>query len=180
MEKEQRNIGELFGEKLHDLSVGNPEEGWNALDTKLDKVNFFRFHLSGFNVYYAALIATSFLFSSSVFVDYFLLSRDRNKTANAPVQIHPSVNEQIDQHTVPDPEHLPAMTKTPLNNPVFPSEPIVPQVVIAKDSAEGKVKEEPFDESKKIVNPERKVIYVTKQDTVVVYDTLILKNNRYR
>ncbi len=189
METSPKNIGDLFKDKLENFSIeGNPNE-WIALDMKLDKMSFFKFHLSHFNIYYAALIGICFSLSSAVFVDHFILERDNKEVAKksiaTPKEKTPSVvipleKEETNKEKQITHTHIPQVIEPKKNTELNRSEESqhaskndVKEDIIIQESIEDPLKQAN-------VNPGKKVVYITQQDTLVVYDTLTVKKRKHK
>lgn len=191
MENNPKNIGDLFKTQLDSFSMEGSADEWVGLDMKLDKMSFFKFHLSHFNVYYAALIGICFSLSSAVFVDHFILHRDAEalnpittNEYNAPQEKTPALvitEKEKTNHTVERKEEIPQRKKSETaaiekQNKNSTAVQDVLQTNIQKDITKEETVEIPI--KKEPIKPTKKVVYITQQDTLVVYDTLTVKKRK--
>jgi hypothetical protein len=181
----KKDIGGLFNDKLQDFSPeGSPDE-WMGLDLKLNKLSFYKFQLAQFNIYYAALIGLCFSFSSAVFVDHFFIQK---KNAQEEKISGVSIQTADSMLLLPKPSESTLVTKDNLKKVKNPLEPR------AKEDAMGLQTHTPLKETKTVSIEEVKektsepsqpiktknTVYITKQDTIVVYDTLTIKKRKNR
>lgn len=74
------DIGALYNEKLKDYKKPPEDFGWMDIDSKVSKINFLRFNPMQFNIYYALLIVGTFIISTGIGINHFILSRsERNR-----------------------------------------------------------------------------------------------------
>ena len=201
MNKEDKNIGNLFSE-LQNYKAEISEEEWLATEIKVREKNFFKFSLSNFNIYYCVLFLSSFVLSSIVFVDYFFLQRNSDnhsikKEAAIPAKDSSSIksnaqNNNVIQNNVASSNSTssnskPAIKTKELNNASEPN-----TLFINKDSVKlsnnakpaTSLQEHPTTTFSATANVDtatkkpknKKIIYITRQDTLRVYDTLDTKN----
>ena len=71
MEKEFKNVDDLFRDKFFGHEVKLQKNRWIEMNNKISKIKFWKFNYSYFNIYYASIIALAFAFST-----YSLLKKD--------------------------------------------------------------------------------------------------------
>jgi hypothetical protein len=90
--KENKNIGDLFKDRLGSYEDDfNIDQEWNEIELKLHKLNFFRFSLSNFNIYYCSIILASFLLTSTVFVKAFIFDGSISHTPESSISANDSL-----------------------------------------------------------------------------------------
>jgi len=208
MNEDRQNIGNIFKSTLENYNA-QPEEGeWIMLDQKLTKVSFFRFSFSKFNIYYSILIVSTFIMSSTIFINSFINTENKSSLENSPVSIKENKiitsdsiktidpvaskenvitsNKEINKHDLNDESRgnkdgnkSGNSVKVELNDFQKSSSPQTKDSVLIRPSNKltpsNSVEKETIttDPSNKIKSDKpKKVVYISKQDTIIVYDTL--------
>jgi hypothetical protein len=189
MDSKPKNIGELFKNSLENFEVNGDSSDWIAMDMKLEKMKFFKFHFSSFNIYYASLIALTFLFSTAIAVHSFTKTRDQNSEnpenilqPTSQSTISTKEKEEIFIDSVKQayrkknlPPSSPSTTPVDQYSTIQNSPASSTADSIRPDSSKTiTVTEKPFKKKE----PQKKVIYITKQDTLVVVDSV--KTNKHK
>ena len=197
------NLGDLFKKQVLNYQSEVSEEEWNSLEVKLKKINFLRFSITNFNIYYCLMILSCFIFNSSIFVDYFLLhSKDSQVTSiSAPPSTQPKSeiedksplkagNNFINQ---PNRKKRDFAENTILHDSIInnPNNDFAQKNVLHQDS--GEINSEKnlnanfssYENNNADSVAQRKVklkktLYIIRQDTIVVYDTLSNKKRRIK
>jgi len=211
MNKESKDIGNLFKSGLQDFKADISEEEWLATEIKVRGKNFFRFSASNFNIYYCALFLTSFALSSIVFVDYFFL---REKTGSNTVKeevLAPQIKQEVSapqKNSLPDnnskenggignnstskepnPNSAKPLKETnySIKNNLISSQDSIKKVNNSISASPATVQDNNISsainnaDSSTIQKPKtKKIVYITRQDTVRVYDTLDAKKTKKR
>jgi len=200
---DHNNLGDLFKKQVLNYQSEVSEEEWNSLEVKLKKINFLRFSITNFNIYYCLMILSCFIFNSSIFVDYFLLhSKDSQVTSiSAPPSTQPKSeiedksplkagNNFINQ---PNRKKRDFAENTILHDSIInnPNNDFAQKNVLHQDS--GEINSEKnlnanfssYENNNADSVAQRKVklkktLYIIRQDTIVVYDTLSNKKRRIK
>jgi hypothetical protein len=199
---DHNHLGNLFKKQIQNYQPEVTEEEWNTLELKLKKVNFLRFSLINFNIYYTLMLLSCFIFSGATFVDYFLLRREplQITTKSGPSSIQPK--SEIEDKSLLETEgnfiNQPNRTKRnfPENTAIVydsltnnltndstrkndflhnDNKPIAEKNVSVNSSSYDNNKADSLTIPK--VKP-KKTLYITRQDTIIVYDTLSNKKRR--
>lgn len=165
------------------------EDEWEDLALKLEEVNFYHFRFVRFNIYYCSLIILTFLFSAGVFVDHYFFGEDqasKEQATGSPAFIEKksAVTETINDSAGKAISALPKKKKK--NTPTPISKVAKSSLIISDDpiNTPSGNKEESPSKSDPYIEPALKkdsilkkkpknVVYITRQDTIVIYDTLI-------
>ncbi len=203
MNKDSKDIGDLFKSGLQNYKAEISEEEWLATEIQIKGKNFFRFSVSNFNIYYCTLFLTSFVLSSIVFVDYYF---GKGKAASYPVKeevIVPLKNslpeDNSKQNTMagdngttiryttsskkPAKKTSCSANNSPQNNLVISQDTVKKNDNVILTPVENTTipSVKSTDSAATIQKPKpKKIIYITRQDTVRVYDTLDAKKTRKR
>jgi len=201
MNKEGKDIGNLFKTGLQNYKAEISEEEWLATEIKVKGNNFFRFSVSNFNIYYCLLFLTSFVFSSIVFVDYFFFKEKTGKTV-IKEQVTAPLKDSLDHNTIKPStiENNKNETQKPAGNykdmayqqklPTNTSSKN--NIILSQDTAnkiDNNVPTNSVTDNNNSASPliknvdssaiqkskTKKIVYITRQDTVRVYDTLDAK-----
>lgn len=195
-----KNMGELFKTSFEDFELKGDSSDWSVLEMKLEKMEFFRFNLTCFNIYYASLIALTFLFSSGVLIDYFLVSKEdpiqesRNKNNGLQKGVHEDSNKNavvfskdkttVKQKKVPSGEKKSENSKlisskesknSKEDKAVLSSTSVLLADTLSVDTLKG---EAPVEKKVQKKEPKKKIIYITKQDTLIVVDSIKTKSKK--
>jgi hypothetical protein len=200
MENKSENIGDLFKSRLNDFSVEGSRDEWIELDIKLEKSYFFKFRPTHFNIYYSALVGICFLLSTAVFVDHFLIKREFitekiNNEQIEPGQINQDKSIQENkQSNLINPKSI--KTKRIIESKYKDSNTNYQENIIPKNNEQDRkleltkpdilTTETSKENLPEVVSaipeikPKKKVVYITKQDTIVVFDTVKTNKTRRR
>lgn len=197
--KEGKNIGMLFKSKLQNYEAQVEHEEWDQLGMKLDRMRFFRFSISHFNIYYCSAIALCLFLSSAVFIKEVFYDRGNLSLVqpssinreNAPFIIKDSsvlktktevskIETPQKTSSVPPKINEPEVdafsqkeTERDTINEIISSPAPQPKDTILSDSV---IPQEKSIEALKSKN----VVHIIKQDTIIVLDTLSKKKTKRR
>jgi hypothetical protein len=201
--EEKDNIGELFEKTFEDFKAEDIQDEWIDLDIKLSRSSFKRFSVSEFNIYYASLIIISFLLTTAVAVDRFIINISKysdaatttiSKTDLLPFSKNPTIIvdsifvskdsshtksgfEIIDRQTKPN--------KIPENkSPLITANDSADNTNIKKTYIPIPTSDSLFIKNSSVlqtidsVKKRKKTVFIIRQDTIIKYDTLKVKKKR--
>ena len=195
MREDIEDIGDLFKDQLDDATMEPKSSNWDNIQKDLNKIQFRRFSIFRFNIYYASLIVVVLLFSSFyIFKEFSSEKEVQNKGNNATKQTDSIVstdNKQIDNHNNSSglssdksyKKHIAKPANGSTKNVTTPASDVsdTTHTTNTLKTTDPKIQEEkellietPKKPEPEKIKPkqERKQIYLTKQDTLVVIDTL--------
>jgi hypothetical protein len=203
---DHNNLGDLFKKQVLNYQPEVSEEEWNSLEVKLKKINFLRFSLTNFNIYYCFMILSCFIFNSAIFVDYFLLHRENPQVTSISVTPSTQSKSKIEDKSLlktgnnfinlPDRKKADPAGNTILHDSIinYPNNDFAEKNIVHQDS--GKINSEKnvninfssygnnrnnnVDSAAQRKVNLKKTLYITRQDTIVVYDTLSNKKRRIK
>ena len=203
MREDIEDIGDLFKDQLDDVTMEPKSSNWDNMQKDLNKIQFRRFSIFRFNIYYASLIVVVLLFSSFyIFKEFSSEKEVQNKGNDATKQTDSIVstdNKQIDNHNNSSGLSSEKSSEKPIVKPAdgntknsdSPANDVsdTTHTINILNTPDPKIQEEKqlLIETTKKTEPEkvkpkqeRKQIYLTKQDTLVVIDTLDDATDRKR
>lgn len=200
MEKMKNDIGELFGNAFEKHKVSPEKEEWDMLSTTLQKRNFFRFNATQFNVYYASSIIFCFLVCIGVGSHYaynnvLKQEKESETISSAPVSVSSSQNTSIlnDQETVERNVQIFDSKVKIENKNIDKSLDKLEKEVVRGQLVNQKMKDSKGNDTLQlksnvnthsasvidsIIEKPKRVLYITKQDTIVKFDTLKLSRQK--
>jgi hypothetical protein len=81
--KQDKNIGDLFKDKLASYEDSDINQDWDEMELKLNKLRFLRFSFTNFNIYYCSLVLATFALSSAIFIRTFFFQEENQKGINS-------------------------------------------------------------------------------------------------
>lgn len=192
MVDEDKILQDFFSASFEHQSLkSNDAEDWVFIQKNLSRNRFFRFSLSGFNIYYAIAILLSFLFSAAVGIDYLFFIKERENKLIDSVQNQNGLEETKE-------------VKETSNSINFQTSKIVPKVAVPQkkskeqnfatvkpgivmpdtmkkasdtvdEASEYPPVPEDLDSVPENLAPEVKRIIMYKQDTIINYDSVKVK-----
>ena len=190
MKTKPENIGEFFKQSLEDFEVKEQGSDWPALGLKLERLKFFTFSLTYFNIYYASIIALTFVFTSALIIDHFLISGNDIEVVkmNEVEQVQKDGTYVTEKKTeYPSKENINSKNKESKSTKSLQEEGISDNknISLISDSVAAiladsvKVLSIPTENKEGIKKiPKKRIIYITKQDTIIVIDTVKTKNRK--
>jgi hypothetical protein len=185
MKEEIQDIGDLFKSELENEAMEPKSSGWTGLQPALDKKEFMHFKIYKFNVYYMSLIILTFLFSSYPFVHtlfsdnttLFIPADEKHKSDI----LKQTVSDSAESDTAAGFNKENGLKRSASafmhsgteNKNLSKSLDSLPLLPTAETTANNLSKQtEESVPSKKTTEQQHKVLYITKQDTVVIIDSI--------
>jgi hypothetical protein len=81
--KHNKNIGDLFKDKLESYEDSDINQDWDEMELKLNKLRFVKFSFTHFNIYYCSFALATFVLSSAVFIKTFFFQGDIQSNINS-------------------------------------------------------------------------------------------------
>jgi|GEM_PF-2557017 len=191
MKEDLQDIGDFYKNKFEEAPFDFDKTNWMAIQPQLDKIQFLRFAFFRFNVYYLSVIVLSFLFSAYLLVHIISTDRNRNRsnTQNNAVNKSDSVvhdneevilsrtnNESMSGGNVAKrkPSSYINIMKPDHYSEEAQEEEVDSSYMSNLNLIQPKAKENQIaaDKEKKITEEKVDILYITKQDTIVVVDTV--------
>lgn len=202
MEEQEDKLGSLFKTSFEGHKVPLEEGEWDVLSNRLEKRNFFKFNPYQFNIYYASTIIACFficlgLGSNYVYKQYVysepLLEASGTKvnttvpTVEAPKSRNVTVNPkglaydtqatvipQKEEKAIKKGDAVETAVEMPQHHLI--SSPIKKDTIAHLEPQQPTLQVITTDSSK--IN--KKVLYITKQDTIFKYDTVRTHKSKKR
>jgi hypothetical protein len=191
---DHNNLGDLFKKQVLNYQSEVSEEEWNTLEVKLKKINFLRFSLINFNIYYCLMILSFFIFNSAIFVDYFLLHREDSQVTS--ISAPPSTQSKSEiEYKSPLKAENNFINQPNRKKGDFAENTILHDSItnnlnnnfaeknILQDSSKTNSEKNVNNNADSVARRKvklKKTLYITRQDTIVVYDTLSNKKGRIK
>ena len=202
MISERNKIDELFEGAFGESSpISGESTDWDSMEMKLETSRFYRFKISRFNIYYASLIALSFSFSLLVAVDYFFnkkpisassvstIEEQKDKSINN-IDNNKSAEQQLlkDKNNSLEKKQPFSKTKENIlevasssdkknsgNNITFDTLSNIPLNEIHTEPVNTTQPEVPLPKNQE---KKKRIVYVSKRDTIYNYDTLRVEKRK--
>jgi hypothetical protein len=187
MKEDLQDIGDLYKNEFEDAPFEFDKTNWVTIQPQLDKMQFFRFSFFKFNIYYVSVIAFSFLFSAYTMIR-FVSGNKKQTTENISVITSDSVVIDSEDTIVYRTEQRSfsgsnSAKRKPSDyiNIIKPDHYIDESIEKTDDSLlitkintnQTEIKETPVATKKSDGTDEKTdILYITKQDTIVVVDTI--------
>jgi len=191
MKDEIQDIGDLFKAELENETLEPKSSGWSALQPALDKNTFMHFNIYKFNVYYMSLIILTFLFSSYTLTHTafyntptVFIESDKKQESGISKNTHhiQSESDATDLNKVNIlKQPAPNFIRSNNGNKNLSKSADSLEIQPATANTDNNISKQPEEiiPSKKTIE-QHKVLYITKQDTVVIIDSIDSETARKR
>ncbi|MBN2348572.1 MAG: hypothetical protein JXJ22_07040 [Bacteroidales bacterium] len=98
MSREELNIEQLYQDAFKNYKPERNDLSWFDIDSKVARVNFFKFSLTSFNIYYAALVVTTFTLASFLTVNQITGNSEKIPSSPDKELFLPVVNPSADDN----------------------------------------------------------------------------------
>ena len=187
MKEDLQDIGDLYKNKFEDAPFDFDKTNWVAIQPQLDKMQFFRFSFFKFNIYYVSVIAFSFLFSVYAMIQFISRNNKETKenisviTSDSVVVVRGDTIVQGTEQRSFSGSNSAKRKPSDYINIIKPDYYIDESIQKHEDSSTitvENVNPEQINEStvkakeNKAAEEKVDILYITKQDTIVVVDTI--------
>ena len=181
MQNKINDIGELLKTRLGSVEIEGKRNGWADMDRNIKRIKFFKFDPYEFNIYYASIIVLTFIFAAVTLTRHFMLYDMSSVDSNiAPVATGSATSSDTSNATnvipflIQKKNYKKNYFSSPQNADSIEvlhkttSEDYIQSEEILEDSVPGFSAPEKTTESP----VEKRTVYITKQDTIFIVDTL--------